>query len=178
MKLKTQHAKPNDFNPINGTATLRIQILNELANGLYVNKKHNEGDSGLDLFAISGLSLMPEATEKIKFGIACEMVDRITIWEDEKPKEIIVHKPFYVVPRSSISKTPLRMSNSVGIIDSGYRGEIMGSVDNIGKNQYIVQPGDRLFQIVSADLSPFSVEVVKELSTTERGRGGFGSTGK
>ena len=82
------------------------------------------------------------------------------------------------MPRSSISKTPLRMSNSIGLIDGGYRGEIMASCDNIKDYEYQVEKGQRLFQIVSPDLSSIQFTIVDNLSDTSRGLGGFGSTGK
>ena len=74
------------------------------------------------------------------------------------------------------------MANSVGIIDSGYRGNIMAKVRNIPFNSsddlnYKIEEGTRLFQICAPDLSPFKVRLVNELSTTSRGEGGFGSTG-
>ena len=82
------------------------------------------------------------------------------------------------MPRSSISKTPLRQCNSIGLIDAGYRGEIMAAVDNIKETSFTVNPGQRLFQLVSMDGGAISFEIVPELSETERGKGGFGSTGK
>ena len=81
------------------------------------------------------------------------------------------------MPRSSISKTPIRLCNSVGLIDAGYRGEIMAAVDNIKQEDYTISVGQRLFQIVAMDGSPLSFELVDELSSTSRGAGGFGSTG-
>ena len=95
---------------------------------------------------------------------------------------------YYLYPRSSIVKTPFRLSNSVGIIDSGYRGEIMAVVDNIESatndmkvciHKYMT-PMTRMFQICSPTLEPFLVEIVdseEDLGFTERGNGGFGSTG-
>jgi dUTP pyrophosphatase len=87
-------------------------------------------------------------------------------------------RPYLLMPRSSISKTPLRMSNSIGLIDAGYRGEIIAMVDNIKTEDYMIHIGDRLFQIVAMDGSPISFELVDDLSETTRGSGGFGSTGK
>ena len=87
-------------------------------------------------------------------------------------------KAYYLFPRSSISKTPLRMSNSIGLIDGGYRGEIMASCDNIKDFNFKIEKGQRLFQLVAVDSSPISYKVVDELSETTRGQGGFGSTGK
>ena len=77
-----------------------------------------------------------------------------------------------------MSKTPLRLANSVGIIDQGYRGNILAAVDNNGPNIYQIKKGQRLFQICSPDLTPMLVKIVQELDKTERGSGGFGSTGQ
>lgn len=84
---------------------------------------------------------------------------------------------FYLYPRSSIANTPLRMSNSVGIIDAGYRGNLRAKVDNLSEAVVVVEKGRRLFQICMPDLMPFRVEMVDCLDATARGEGGFGSTG-
>lgn len=86
---------------------------------------------------------------------------------------------YYLYPRSSISKTPLMMANHVGIIDSGYRGEIMAAVRTF-QPKYDIQAGSRLFQICHPSLIPMYVELVNdpsELTDSTRGEGGFGSTG-
>ena len=70
------------------------------------------------------------------------------------------------------------MANSIGLIDGGYRGEIMAICDNIKNFEYTVKKGDRLFQIVATDSSPIEYELVKSLTETSRGSGGFGSTGR
>ena len=70
------------------------------------------------------------------------------------------------------------MANSIGLIDGGYRGEIMAVVDNVKKEPYTLRPGQRLFQLVAMDGSPIHFELVDELSDSTRGDGGFGSTGK
>jgi dUTPase len=81
---------------------------------------------------------------------------------------------FYLYPRSSISKTRMRLANSVGIIDAGYRGDLIAAVDTIGLF-------GSTFQVCAPDLSPFLVHIVdteEDLSPpTTRGHGGFGSTG-
>ena len=84
---------------------------------------------------------------------------------------------YYLHCRSSISKTPLRLANSVGIIDAGYRGNIMAIVDNMSEEEYKIPSGTRLFQICAPNLEPISMQVVNSLSETSRGTGGFGSTG-
>jgi dUTP pyrophosphatase len=92
-------------------------------------------------------------------------------------------KAFYLYPRSSLSKTPLMLSNHVGIVDSGYRGNLMGAFRCLYKEEkedsYLVSKHTRLVQVCMASLDPFEVELVEkveDLSTTERGEGGFGST--
>ena len=100
---------------------------------------------------------------------------------------------FYLYPRSSISKTRMRLANSVGIIDAGYRGDLIAAVDTIGlfgstdiwhvwkETLSPIKKYDRYFQVCAPDLSPFLVHIVEreeELSPpTTRGHGGFGSTG-
>ncbi len=100
---------------------------------------------------------------------------------------------FYLYPRSSISKTRMRLANSVGIIDAGYRGDLIAAVDTIGlfgstdiwhvwkETLSPIKKYDRYFQVCAPDLSPFLVHIVdtaEELSPpTARGSGGFGSTG-
>jgi dUTP pyrophosphatase len=146
---------------------LRIKILDDEVSSYYKDRTTTyDGDAGMDLYCPHQLIIEPNETHLIKMGIACEMTDEY------------LPVSFMLVPRSSISKTPLRMSNSIGIIDSGYRGEIMASVDNISNEDYMITPGQRLFQIIHPTLYPFNTDVVKELSETERGDGGFGSTGK
>jgi dUTP pyrophosphatase len=86
---------------------------------------------------------------------------------------------FYMYPRSSLSKTRLRLANAVGIIDSGYRGNLIGAFDII--DDCSVTKNTRLTQICAPSLMPIFVTVVDNLSDlgeqTERGTGGFGSTG-
>lgn len=87
---------------------------------------------------------------------------------------------YRLVPRSSICKTPLMMSNSEGIIDRTYRGLIKAPVRNMVLNEaYEITEGTRLFQIVAPDLGHIrEIRIVDSLPETERGEGGFGSTGK
>tara|TARA_Y100000816_G_scaffold207340_1_gene153225 strand:+ start:6630 stop:7139 length:510 start_codon:yes stop_codon:yes gene_type:complete len=85
---------------------------------------------------------------------------------------------FQIYPRSSISKTPLMLANQVGIIDSGYRGSLMAAFRSF-QEEYKIEKHSRLVQICHPSLKPFLVKIVNEddLSITERGEGGFGSTG-
>lgn len=84
-----------------------------------------------------------------------------------------------IAPRSSIgAKTGLRLSNSIGIIDADYRGEIMILYDNISDSDYEIQVGDRIAQMWVERVERFKPVVVDILPATDRGDGGFGSTGK
>jgi|TARA_B110000495_G_C23008285_1_gene596021 dUTP pyrophosphatase len=127
----------------------------------------SRGDAGLDLYCPGDLTILPNETAKIDFKIQCEGLS------DTDSRNVC----YYLYPRSSISKTPLRLANSVGIIDAGYRGNLMAVVDNISDEPYQIQRGQRLFQICGRYLEPIHLTLVEELSNSERGNGGFGSTG-
>ena len=102
-------------------------------------------------------------------------------WKDMKSHLCCRRVPqaFMIYARSSLSKTPFRLANNVGIIDSGYRGNIMAVFDDHapGLSLNSLVPFARLIQICMPDLSPFDVEICDDLDSTERGSGGFGSTG-
>jgi len=86
---------------------------------------------------------------------------------------------YWMLPRSSISKTGLMMLNSVGVIDKSYRGELMAFLWNTTTAPVIVEAGNRLVQIVAGDMSDItSVTLMDSLPNSKRGEGGFGSTGK
>ena len=143
---------------------LLIKPINKIAKKFYENHGHfHDGDAGLDLYVIENITFHAGETKAIKLGISCEPENGCA---------------YYLFPRSSISKTPLRMSNSIGLIDGGYRGEIMAMCDNIKDFTYHVEKGQRLFQIVATDSSPIHYKLVDNLTKTSRGMGGFGSTGK
>ena len=143
---------------------IKIKPKSKAVESMYKNHGHfHKGDAGLDLFIIENQIISPGETSMIKLGISCENMDQ---------------KPYLLIPRSSISKTPLRLCNAIGLIDAGYRGEIMAAVDNIKQESYEVEKEQRLFQLVSMDGGPIYFELVDVLSTSKRGEGGFGSTGE
>ena len=120
-----------------------------------------EGDAGLDLTA-THMTLVREFIE-YGTGIAVEI-----------PEGYVG----LVFPRSSVSKKEnFYLKNSVGVIDSGYRGEIKLRFNNgsLGANYY--QPGEKIGQLIILPYPTIYLEQVDELSSTERGEGGFGSTG-
>lgn len=141
-------------------------------------------DSGFDLFCPEDESTVVGEQYKLDTMVSAACYDY-----DGNPL------PYYLYPRSSISKTPLRLANSVGVIDSGYRGhliakfdvthfcgntlEMISDTENYKVKFYRAKMGNRLVQITSNDLTPFrTIEIVEDLDETARGSGGFGSTGQ
>ena len=80
-------------------------------------------------------------------------------------------------PRSSVSKTSMALANSVGVVDSGYRGEIMLKYRNTNYPESIYRVGDRVGQLMIIAYPKVELIEAEELSSTDRGSGGFGSTG-
>jgi dUTP pyrophosphatase len=125
-----------------------------------------DGDAGMDMVATKIIS---DNLGAVTYGtdIAIEI-----------PKGFVG----LIFPRSSVRKTNLQLSNSVGVVDSGYRGEIQATfnkiqgIDNVERDSYKV--GDRICQIMIIPHPDIQFEEVEELNNTERGEGGFGSTGK
>ena len=170
-----------------------VEIYRKAVEAHKENSKRGFPDSGFDLYVpqdeVFGALMKTKMIDfQIKTEMKCEAVysggngffDR--------------SKAFYLYPRSSLSKTPLMLSNHVGIVDSGYRGNLMGAfrclyrdgagsaavaLEEEGSEVYLVAKHTRLVQICMASLEPFTVELVEkeeDLSSTERGDGGFGST--
>ena len=147
----------------------------------YLENPHK--DSGFDIYTPKGKEFIsPGETKLINMEIQCAAYKIVC---DGKTCQR-VPTAFYMYPRSSIYKTSLRLANNTGIIDSGYRGNLMGAFDNafpLGvsiKEPYWRQELNaygRMLQICMPDLSPFKVEIVETLDNTSRGAGGLGSTG-
>jgi dUTP pyrophosphatase len=125
-----------------------------------------DGDAGMDMVATKIIS---DNLGAVTYGTDIAM---------EIPKGFVG----LIFPRSSIRKTNLQLSNSVGVVDSGYRGEIQATfnkiqgIDNVERDSYKV--GDRICQIMIIPHPDIQFAEVEELNNTERGEGGFGSTGK
>ena len=136
-------------------------------------------DSGFDLFVPETAIFERDVESKfIDFRVKAEMMYCDTTNDTKTPCAYLIH------PRSSISKTPLMLANHTGIIDAGYRGSLIGAFrwlrsTNSGSDSYEVEKNTRLTQICHPTLCPIHVTIVdeNELSSTERGAGGFGSTG-
>ena len=142
---------------------VKIKKVNSLAQ---IPSYAKDGDAGMDLVATS---IIADTPTQITYGLGVAL---------EIPNGFVG----LVFPRSSIRKTRLQLSNSVGVIDSGYRGELQATFNKIHttienqKNDYKV--GDRVAQIMIIPHPDIQFEEADELSDTERGEGGFGSTGK
>ena len=141
---------------------VRIKKLNENA---VIPSYAKDGDAGMDLVATSIIS---NTSTQITYGIGLAL---------EIPKGFVG----LIFPRSSVRKTRLMLSNCVGVVDSGYRGELQATFnkinkDSVSENDYKV--GDRIAQIMIIPHPDIQFEEADELSDTERGDGGFGSTGK
>jgi len=141
---------------------LKVNI-KKLSENAVIPKYAKAGDAGLDFVATK---IINETYYSITYGtdIAVEI-----------PENYVG----LVYPRSSIRNTELSLSNSVGVIDSGYRGELQATFRKIqgeGSDKYNV--GDKIFQMIIVPYPNVEFIEVNELTTTERGEGGFGSTGK
>ena len=123
----------------------------------------SEDVAGLDLYCPFHIKVPADSQKKIPLGVAVEI-----------PKG---HMGL-LVPRSSMSKTPLRCANSVGIIDADYRGELSIAYENVSCSDYMIFRGDRIAQLIIVPVAMVDVLEVDDLSRTERGAGGYGSTGK
>lgn len=148
-------------------------------------KRSDYPDAGFDLFVHKEEHLKWDKTTMIDSGVKC------SAWWLNKKDEVVEPTGFYVYPRSSISKTPIRMANSVGIIDGGYRGNLKFAVDVhkqlvtndefTYEDSYHVKEFTRLFQVCSPTMCRIKAVMVSsenELGMTNRGEGSFGSTGQ
>ena len=120
------------------------------------------GDAGMDLVSISETWNDDNSMVTYDTGIAMEI-----------PEGFVG----LVFPRSSISKTSLNLSNSVGVIDSGYRGEVSFRFKRLAWTSTIYNVGEKIGQLVILPYPQIQLEQAKELSETERGEGGYGSSG-
>jgi dUTP pyrophosphatase len=167
------------------TTQVKIKKLREDA---VIPRYAREMDAGFDFVAVEDVMIAPGASAKVPTGIAFALPEGYEL---------------QVRPRSGIgAKTKLRLSNAPGTVDAGYRGEVFILVDNIrfpsgqmgrvcldasekettveqevDRHSYVIRKGDRIAQGVIAQVPLALFEVVDELDETERGSGGFGSSG-
>ncbi len=143
---------------------VHVKIFRE--DGIVLPKYETSGAAGMDICAKELVHFDPHATKLVKTGIFVQIPNGYEI---------------QVRPRSGMSlKTPLRVANSPGTIDSDYRGEICVIMHNTANFEFVVNAGDRIAQLVIKEVPQiewFPVYDKNILSITERGTGGFGSTG-
>jgi len=126
-----------------------------------------EGSAGLDLRAVldAPLSLSPGQSTLIKTGLSIHIAD---------PGLAAV-----ILPRSGLGhKHGIVLGNLVGLIDSDYQGELMVSCWNRGQTAFTIEPGERIAQLVLVPVVQAQFEIVDEFAASQRGAGGFGSSGR
>ena len=139
---------------------MKVKVM-KLDAGAKIPKYAKAGDAGMDLYAVSQ-KFDDHGNYVFGTGLAMEI-----------PEGYVG----LIFPRSSISKTSHSLRNAVGVIDSGYRGEIMMKYDINTLNSPVYEVGDRIAQIIILPYPEIEFEEAWELSKTQRGKGGFGSSG-
>jgi len=147
--------------------SLQVKILNSrIGDDIPLPSYSTPGSAGMDLRACldESLNLAPAETSLIPTGIA-----------------IFVADPGYaalILPRSGLGhKHGIVLGNLVGLIDSDYQGELMISAWNRSASNFTIEPGDRIAQLVVVPVQQVEFSVVSEFLSTDRGAGGFGSSG-
>ena len=143
---------------------LKIRKLRE---GATIPRRATEGAAGMDFYACiaENITLAPQQLVIVPTGIAIELPDSGCA--------------AFLYARSGLGvKHGICLGNGVGVIDSDYRGEVCVGLCNVSDKPYVIAPGERIAQMVIAPVFTPDVVEVSELSDTQRGAGGFGSTGK
>lgn len=127
-----------------------------------IPKFAHEGDAGMDIFSIEKVEIKPDDRVQVKTGLAFEVPDGFVglIWD----KSGLSHKH--------------GLKTLGGVLDSGYRGELMVGITNLSKETYILERGHKVAQMLVQKIEHPEIVEVETLSDTKRGKGGFGSTGK
>lgn len=134
-------------------------------------------NAGFDLYSSADCHI-EQTPEFIPFGITARLLRVQQLPGGTSNDYLKTDSHFWLMPRSSIYKTGLIMANSTGVIDRSYRGELKAPVWSMTANSNVLS-GDRLFQIVAPDMGWIrNVKIVSSMPSTERGLGGFGSTGR
>ena len=144
--------------------SIELPMTVDIAGGAKVPTYAHETDAAADLYAMEDMVIKPLTPgNKIRTGVKIQL-----------PEGWLA----LIIPRSSIgAKTPLRLSNSVGLIDSGYRGELGVLYDNISDKPQEIKAGERIAQLLVMPSYRFKANVVDVLTDSDRGEGGFGSSG-
>ena len=140
-----------------------MELKVKLEDGAPLPRHAKPGDAGLDLTSMESVDLWPGSGAMVSTGTAIEL-----------PEGYVG----LVFPRSGLaSKHGVTLKNSVGVIDSGYRGVIKAPLYHVGERPYHIEMGERICQLVIVPVETVECVEVDELSETERGDSGFGSSG-
>ena len=137
-----------------------LKVAEESNQDLYeYHDTYHKGDAGLDLFVVNDQTILPGETVLVDMGVQCQSrsIDPC-IWHWFTGKFYKYHS-YLLMPRSSICKTPLIMHNSVGLIDSGYLGNIKAPLHNTSAEPFHVKRGQRYVQLVNNDLSSVHMRI-------------------
>jgi len=157
VKITTKGSKQTiDKKPIVKTAP-EVKFVGE-----YTPEYATKGSACFDLKCIQKERIFPGELVKVDLGIKVEI-----------PKGYYME----IVARSSLVKSGLILANSVGVIDTDYRGPVFAALRNVGKTKIILPPGQRIVQGMLKPIEQVTFKQVKKLSETVRGEGGYGSTG-
>jgi dUTP pyrophosphatase len=144
---------------------IELPMTVDTANGAQVPTYAHDTDAAADLYSMDDVVVPAHSYgNKLRTGVKIQL-----------PEGWLA----FILPRSSIgAKTPLRLSNSVGLIDSGYRGELGILYDNTSDEDYHINQGDRIAQLLVMPSYRFQAKVVDILANSDRGETGFGDSGK
>ena len=144
-----------------------ILKIKKVREGAVIPKRATPGSAGMDLYAVLDSEKTLERGEilMVPTGIAIEL---------PSPDYVA-----YIFARSGLAiKHGITLANCVGVVDSDYRGEVCVGLVNVSNTPYTITPGERIAQLVISPVSLMPTMEAESLSDTERGEGGFGSTGK
>ena len=142
------------------TINIKIKRLNE--NAILPEKQH-DSDAGYDLYSIEEIILKPNQIYKVKTGIAIQIPNNYG---------------GLVLPRSGLSsKYGISLINTPGLIDPGYRGELLIPLINHSSNEYTINKNERVAQLILIQIPEVKIEVTSDLDASDRDSKGFGSTG-
>ncbi len=145
---------------------MKIMNIKLLSTSASIPTRATEGSAGYDLYADVKKDIVIEVGEKytIPTGVAIDIGNSGYVC--------------LIYPRSGLAiNKGVSLSNSVGVVDSDYRGEIKVCLKNDGKEKFIIKNGDRIAQMVITPIETPELKLVENLEKTIRGKGGFGSTG-
>ena len=141
-----------------GVINIKIKLLNESA---ILPEKQHDSDAGYDLYSIEDLVLKPNQIYKVKTGIAIQIPNNYG---------------GLVLPRSGLSsKHGISLINTPGLIDSGYRGELLIPLINHSSNEYTINQHERVAQLILIEIPEVKIEVTNDLDDSDREAKGFGS---